>query len=629
MRATYNGTTPVTPSDNSVTSSKIADGTIAAADLAAQSVTLAKVSRTGGTSGQVLTHQGAGADPVWSTPSGGGASLPTTIAGLIADPSNPNALATTNGAGSGVALPVATAAPVLVGVVASTAGSIPVGSGSGSATGLAIGTTGKVLTVVAGAPAWALPSAAVTAASDGAAMRTALSLGSLATASSVTASQVSDATATGSALLTAASASSARSTLGLGTLATASSVASTSISDSTTVGRALVTGTDAAACRSTLGLGSLATASTVASTSISDSTTVGRSVLTAADAAAARSAISAGTSSYADPLTTNGDTVVRAGGATTRLAVGAEGRALGVVSGAPAYALPSALVTAASDGAAMLTAVGGVPTSRTIAGAALSADISAATLRSGLSLPASASAPSTTPILQLSADSGVTDDGTGRCSTWVGTGSVGATFTAPTSGRRPAIVQQALNGRKALLFSNGRTDTLTTSYSASLDPASALTVIVVATVKSSGAAVVIARPYTTTHTSPFCEWWVYANVNNIDTRVASSTLSISVADDNNLSAWRRSVPCIITYRLATSARKVRVSGYDVTTAAAGATVAYTNNVGLRIGSNASDGEAATMWLYQIRLFSGSLTDAQVSEHEADLAAYYGLPLNFL
>jgi len=39
----------------------------------------------------------------------------------------------------------------------------------------------------------------------------------------------------------------------------------------------------------------------------------------------------------AEVLTTNGDIVVRAGGVTTRLAVGAEGTALRVASGAPAY----------------------------------------------------------------------------------------------------------------------------------------------------------------------------------------------------------------------------------------------------------------------------------------------------
>lgn len=85
------------------------------------------------------------------------------------------------------------------------------------------------------------------------------------------------------------------------------------ISDSTTVGRAVLSAADAAAARTAIGAGtgtsSLAlgtTSSTAkagdyqpAAANISDSTTVGRSVLTAASAAAARTAIGAGTSSLA------------------------------------------------------------------------------------------------------------------------------------------------------------------------------------------------------------------------------------------------------------------------------------------------------------------------------------------
>ena len=282
------------------------------------------------------------------------------------------------------------------------------------------------------------------------------------------------------------------------------------------------------------------------------------------------------------------------------------------------------LVTSASTSAALST-LGGVATSRTIAGTALSSDISAATLRSGLSLPAAAASPSTTPLLLLSADSGVTDDGTGRCSQWVGTGSVGATFTAPSSGRRPLITSFASGGRKALYFDSTRTDTLTTSYSASLDPASALTVVAVVVVRSSSS-VILARPYTSTHTSPFAEWWLYAGGTTVDLRVAASTLTQAVQGVDGAVAWRR--PQIYTYRLAAGARKLRISGYDVSTALTGATVAYTNTQGLRIGTNASDGEALTGWIMQIRLYSGSLTDAQVSEIEQSLSDYYGIPLVF-
>ena len=62
----------------------------------------------------------------------------------------------------------------------------------------------------------------------------------------------------------------------------------------------------------------------------------------------------------------------------------------------------------ASSASSALSTLGGVATSRTIAGTALSSDISAATLRSGLSLATIPSTPSTTPIVDLRADVGVT-----------------------------------------------------------------------------------------------------------------------------------------------------------------------------------------------------------------------------
>lgn len=80
-------------------------------------------------------------------------------------------------------------------------------------------------------------------------------------------------------------------------------VSATSISDSTATGRAVLTAADAATVRTALGLSYGTAAGTVAqgndsrfspaSTSITDSTEVGRSVLTAVDAAAARTAIGA------------------------------------------------------------------------------------------------------------------------------------------------------------------------------------------------------------------------------------------------------------------------------------------------------------------------------------------------
>ena len=127
-------------------------------------------------------------------------------------------------------------------------------------------------------------------------------LGPLATASGVTSSQISDATTQGKAILTAVSYSAIKTLLsiaagdvsGLGSLATASSVTSSQISDATTQGKAILTAASYSAIKTLLaiaagdvsGLGSLATASSVTSSQISDATTQGKAILVAASYAA-------------------------------------------------------------------------------------------------------------------------------------------------------------------------------------------------------------------------------------------------------------------------------------------------------------------------------------------------------
>jgi hypothetical protein len=61
---------------NSVGAATIDNGSVGTDELAAQAVTLAKVSRTGATAGYVLTGNGAGSDPSWENPA-------TTTTGLI------------------------------------------------------------------------------------------------------------------------------------------------------------------------------------------------------------------------------------------------------------------------------------------------------------------------------------------------------------------------------------------------------------------------------------------------------------------------------------------------------------------------------------------------------------------
>ena len=71
LRVSYNGVpqaAATSVASNTVGSAQLVDGSVVAVDIADQAVTLAKVSRTGGNSGEVLTHQGAGSAPAWAAP---------------------------------------------------------------------------------------------------------------------------------------------------------------------------------------------------------------------------------------------------------------------------------------------------------------------------------------------------------------------------------------------------------------------------------------------------------------------------------------------------------------------------------------------------------------------------------
>ena len=179
-----------------------------------------------------------------------------------------------------------------------------------------------------------------------------------------TASQVSDSTTVGRALLTAADAAAARTAIGAGTSSlaigttagtaaegndarladartpTAHTHPASGISDSTATGRAVLTAATQADARAAIGAG---TSSLVVGTgagdakagnyqptaaNISDSTATGRAVVTATDAAAARTAIGAGTLSAetlpASLVDAKGDLLVgTAADTVARLAVGA------------------------------------------------------------------------------------------------------------------------------------------------------------------------------------------------------------------------------------------------------------------------------------------------------------------
>jgi len=151
----------------------------------------------------------------------------------------------------------------------------------------------------------------------------------------ISAANLSNATATGLAVLTASTAAAARTALGVGT---GTSVQSADILDSTATGRALIKAADTTAAQTALG-----------------ATTIGKSVLTAADATAVRTAVGAGT--YSKPGTGIPATDLAA---TVQTSLGKADTALQAVASnliSDATTIGRSVLTAA-DAAAVRSAIG-------------------------------------------------------------------------------------------------------------------------------------------------------------------------------------------------------------------------------------------------------------------------------
>lgn len=166
-----------------------------------------------------------------------------------------------------------------------------------------------------------------------------------------------------------ASVSAARSNLGLGSLATASSVTASQISDASANGRDLIQAANYAAMKALLaiasgdvsGLGSLATASSVTASQVSDASANGRSLITAANYAAMAAllglTIGTNTQAYSALLTSiaglsvvSGDVIYGSGtGTVSRLAKGSDGQVLQLASGVPSWVTPGSGVSLASS----------------------------------------------------------------------------------------------------------------------------------------------------------------------------------------------------------------------------------------------------------------------------------------
>ena len=228
-------------------------------------------------------------------------------------------------------------------------------------------------------------------------------------------------------------------------------------------------------------------------------------------------------------------------------------------------------------------------------------------------------------ILWLRADAGVTHSSY-AVSAWASQGSVaGVSATQSTGAAKPTLVPGAIGGRPALRFDGG--DYMELAYNASLDPASALTIAYVCR-STTTSRVVIGRPYAATHTDPYFNWLIYHAypATDVSFRVNASDVAVSnvAAAIPTANAWL--APAGYVYTLNGSARKLRRNGAQVGATQSGATITYTNNVGIRIGGNAVGGEGLVGDIAEVMLFNSVLSDASVALVERYFAAKYGFSL---
>lgn len=224
-------------------------------------------------------------------------------------------------------------------------------------------------------------------------------------------------------------------------------------------------------------------------------------------------------------------------------------------------------------------------------------------------------------ILWLRADAGVTQS-SNAVSAWASQGSVsGVSATQGTGSAKPTLAPGAIGGRPALLFDGG--DYLEIAYNASLDPASALTLAVVCR-SSSANSVIVGRPYAATHVDPYFNWMLYhAPTNDASMRVNASDVTVTNLSKTVTTASAWLYPAGYVYTLSGSARKLRRNGVQVGATQAGATISYTNSVGIRIGGNAVGGEGLVGLLAEVMLFDSVLSDASIALVERYFAAKYG------
>lgn len=288
-----------------------------------------------------------------------------------------------------------------------------------------------------------------------------------------------------------------------------------------------------------------------------------------------------------------------------------------------------ALVTA-TDAAAARATLSAVSTARTIAGLDLSADRTAAALRSALSLPAAAPALSTSGRLYyLVADAIAQSDGS-AVATWTDSVS-GRSATQATSASRPTLytgTTESLMGRPCVRF-DGTDDYIRVPGEAALDVPT-LTLYVVARERRNSNntlpinAIIFQRPYDAAGIPPFSEvgFWV-PNSSQIEYR-ADGTASFYASVGNTGSDW--ATPHVLVLTVGASGSSLHIDGVRQQTTATTSITYSTSALAHSIGANgfASAGDFWRGDIGTVAFYSGAHSSATRRANEAALCEYYRL-----
>lgn len=280
----------------------------------------------------------------------------------------------------------------------------------------------------------------------------------------------------------------------------------------------------------------------------------------------------------------------------------------------------------ASSASSALSTLGGVASTRTIAGLDLSADRTATALRSALSLPAAAPALSTSGRLYyLVADAIAQNDGS-AVATWTDSVS-GRSATQATSASRPTLytgASESLNGRPCVRF-DGTDDYIRVPGEAALDVPTLTLYIVARARRSSSSSLPISvyifqRLYDAAGSAPYSEvgFWI-PNSSQIEYRADGT--AASYADVGNTGAdW--AMPHVLVLTVGASGSSLHIDGVrratSLTTSITYSTAALAHSIG-------ADGLAVTCWrgdIGTVAFYSGAHSSATRRANEASLCEYY-------